>query len=434
DEQRALGQLHLDLLEGLAPDAERVGSRVAFRLPEPPVEDITDVGGAWTTEQLFVKPGIRSVVGHRAKDGTAAWTLDLPGQICAASRHQSADGGAAFLFEPARRTAPRHFQPCTEVGVVDLGTGALRWRTSVTSATGGDQKVSFSEVTQSGRTVAAGGVTGGAAFDLGSGRVRWKPTVGSDGCRDRGYGGGPALVAVRQCGTPDRPRLTVQRLDPLSGRPVFSYRLPEATDSANIVSADPLVIAADVGDTAGAGGFSDLFSVDAKGRQLARIPATGDAFATDCASTEAESCRLIAVGNGRVYLPTSEREGASGFRNTNDLVSYDLRTGRPTPGRLAAGGSHMIYPLRMDGGDVIAYRTPSHDSGGQVVSVDGAGFEQTVLMSNPDEERTRRAESGFPVSSDDIVYDRGRLYLSATLMSPSSTEDGQLILAFTTAD
>ncbi|MER6913177.1 PQQ-binding-like beta-propeller repeat protein [Streptomyces sp. NPDC000594] len=411
-----------------------VAARLSFRLPEPPVEDITDVGGSWATEKLVVKPAIHAIVGHRPKDGSTAWKLTLPGQICAASRHQSEDGRAAIVFEAAKRTAPRYYQPCTEVGVVDLHTGELLWRKSVTSALSGDEKVSFSEVTQSGRTVAAGGVSGGAAFDLAGGDVLWKPSAADDGCYDRGYAGGPALVAVRQCGSPSDPRFTVQRVDPRSGRPVFSYRLPDGTDNVSVVSAEPLVVAADVGDNAGAGGFSDLFSVDGKGRQLARIPATGDAFAADCRVTEVEGCERIAVGNGRVYLPTAEREGASGFRNTNDLVSYDLASGKPTSDRLEAGDKHMIYPLRMDGGNVIAYRGPSYESGGRVLSVDGGTFRPTVLMTNPDEKEALAAENSFAGGGDEILYDRGRLYLSATLMNKSTAPDRHLILAYTTAD
>ncbi|GLF99394.1 outer membrane protein assembly factor BamB family protein [Streptomyces yaizuensis] len=410
-------------------------ARVAFTLPEPRVEDITDVGGSWATDELFVKPGIRSLAGY-GPDGAAAWTLRLPGQVCAASRHQSADGRTAVVFEAAPRAAPRFFQPCTEVGVVDLHTGELLWSASVTSTTGGDAKVAFAEVTQSGNTVAAGGTSGGAAFDLATGAVRWKPVVGSDNCYDRGYAGGPALVAVRQCGEPSRPRLTVQRVDPAGGRPLVSYRLPDGADNASVVSAEPLVVAADLGDTAGSAGFSDLFSVDGKGRQLARISAAGETFAAECGVTEVESCRGIAVGNGRVYLPTVEREGDSepGFSNTNDLVSYDLATGKPTSDRLAAGDRHMIFPLRMDGGDVIAYRTPSYTAGGQVVSVDGATFAPTTLMRNPADRRTREAESRFANAGDDILYHRGRLYLSATLMNKHTGQDKQLILAYTTAD
>ncbi|MER7046154.1 outer membrane protein assembly factor BamB family protein [Streptomyces jumonjinensis] len=409
-------------------------SRLAFQHPEPAIDDITNVRGSWTTGKAFVKPGVDSVVGYDPDDGDTLWKLKLPGQVCASSRHQSSDDKVAIVFEAAKRVAPRYFQPCTEVGVVDLGSGKLLWRTSVKSALGGDGKVTFAEVTQSGSTVAAGGLKGGAAFDLNSGEVRWKPTVRSDDCYDSGYAGGPALVAVRRCGAVGSPRVSVQAIDPKSGAPRFSYRLPDTVEYASVVSTEPLVVAADVGDTAGVAGFSDLFSLDGEGKLRARIPATGDTYQAKCRMTEVESCRKIAVGNGRVYLPTAERESSSGFKDTNEIVSFDLATGKPTRDRADAGPRHTLLPLRMDGGDLIAYKTPAYDTGGQVISIDGGTFRQTVLMRNPDAEAAREAERGFSMDGDEIRYDRGRLYLSASLISKETYVDRRLVVAFSTAD
>ncbi|MER5771566.1 outer membrane protein assembly factor BamB family protein [Streptomyces sp. NPDC001985] len=418
------------------PGTEKVpadtASRTAFAHPEPKVEDITFIKGSWISGKTFVKPGINSVVGFDADSGATAWTLKLPGQVCASSAHQSEDGKAAIVFEAAKRTAPRFFQPCTEVGVVDLGSGKLLWRASVTGARSGDAKVKFAEITQSGTTVAAGGLEGGAAFDLGSGKVLWKPGADAGECYDRGYGGGPALVAVRRCGPVGSSRTVIQALNPKDGAPLFSYRMPETVEYANVVSSSPLVVAADVGDTAGVSGFSDLFSLDGKGALRARIPATGDAYEARCRATEVESCKKMAVGNGRVYLPTAARESSSGFADTNEIVSFDLATGKPTSDRADAGARHLLMPVRMDGGNLIAYRTPAPDSGGQVVSIDGATFEQTVLMKNSDERSSRDQEIGFTLDSDEIDFENGRLFLSGSLMSRTTVSDQHLVVGFRT--
>ncbi|GGZ24241.1 hypothetical protein GCM10010387_16970 [Streptomyces inusitatus] len=424
---------------GSAPDgpgAEKVpadpAAGLAFHRPEPEVKSITSVKGSWIAGKTFVKPGLNSIVGHDADRGTVSWTLSLPGQICASSLHQSADGKAAILFEAAKRTGPRYFQPCTEVGVVDLASGKLLWRTSVTSATGGDAKVVFAEVTQSGSTVAAGGLNGGAAFDLNSGKVRWKPKASADGCHDRGYAGGPALVAVRQCGRVGEPQVTVQGLDPKDGRPLFTYKMPETVKYASVVSTKPLVVAADVGDTAGSSGFSDLFSVDERGGLRARIPAARDAYEAKCRVTEVENCKKIVVGNGRVYLPTAARESSSGFQDTNEIVSFDLATGKPTSDRTEAGARHLLLPMRMDGGNLIAYKTAAYDTGGQVISIDGGTFRQTVLMKNPGDKESSDRERSFTADGDEMRFADGRLFLSGSLISEHTYGDRTLILGYRT--
>ena len=241
-----------------------VSSKVAFQLPEPARTDITNVKGGWVTDKAYVKPGVNSVIGYDAAKGTPLWTLPLPGQVCGASRHQSADNKAAILFEATKRVPPKNYQACTEIGVVDLSTGKLLWSKSATGTQSGDGKAKFSEITQSGNTVAAGGTDGGAAFDLNSGAVRWKPTVGADGCYDMGYGGGASLVAVRKCGSYDNAQVLVQAVNPANGTPLYSFKLPAGVEYASIVSTKPLVVAADVGDT-GSFGISDFFSVDRQG-------------------------------------------------------------------------------------------------------------------------------------------------------------------------
>ncbi|MFI1397417.1 PQQ-binding-like beta-propeller repeat protein [Streptomyces sp. NPDC020681] len=414
-----------------------VNSKVAFQLPEPTRTDVTSVKGSWVTDKAYVKPGINSVVGYDASKGSPLWTLPLPGQVCAASRHVSEDNKAAIVFEAAKRVPPKNYQPCTEVGVVDLNSGKLLWSKSITGGTSGDGKAKFTEVTQSGTTVAAGGTDGGAAFDLNSGAVRWKPTTNAEGCYDMGYGGGPALVAVRKCGTYDNPQVLIQAVNPASGAPLFTYKMPAGVEYSSIVSSKPLVVAADVGDT-GTFGISDFFSLDEKGTLKAKIPAV-DKFQARCGSTEVESCQKVVVGNGKIYLPTEDHEGTGEYGDTNEIVSFDLATGKPTSDRADAGDKYSMFPVRMDGGNLIAYKSPPYDKGGQVVSIDGATFKPTVLMENPADKAVRDAEGSFTSDYAEFRYTNGRLYIGAVLLSkPSSTSSSfgkkYLAIAFSTGD
>ncbi|WP_019887024.1 PQQ-binding-like beta-propeller repeat protein [Streptomyces purpureus] len=414
-----------------------IQAKVAFQLPQPKVTDITDVGGSWVTDKAYVKTGVDSVVGYDIAKGTPLWTAKLPGQVCATTKHVSKDFKTAIVFEATKRVPPRNYQPCTEVGVLDLVTGKLLWSKSLTSPQSGDDKVRFSEVTLSGTTVAAGGTDGGAAFDLATGTSRWKPQANAENCYDMGYGGGEALVAARKCGPYDSAYVTIQSLNPTTGAPVSQYKMPTGVKYASIVSTKPLVVAADVGDTAGDGsGISDFFSIDEKtGKLKAKISAPGDRFAARCRATEVETCNKVVVGNGRIYLPTEDHEGSGEYGDTNEIVSFDLATGKPTPDKADAGDRYSMFPLRMDGGNIIAYKTPPYDKGGQIVSIDGGTFKQTVLLENPSEESVRKAESSFSSDYAEILFSGGRLFLSETMLSKpraGATDREYLALSFST--
>ncbi|MFI2783372.1 outer membrane protein assembly factor BamB family protein [Streptomyces sp. ALB3] len=428
---------------GLAGGTEKAPAdtkaKVGFQLPHPKVTDTTVVAGSWVTDKVYVKTGVYEVVGYDLAKGTKLWSIPLTGQVCAASRHMSKDYRTAIAFEDGKPSAEDKYPACTQVGALDLATGKLMWSKSVTSARSGDEPIRFGEVTLSGSTVAAGGTSGGAAFNLANGAELWKPKADTNNCYDMGYGGGEALAVVRKCGSYDSPQLTVQALNPATGAPLSSYDMPAGVEYASIVSTKPLVVAADVGDTAGDGSsISDFFSIDAAtGKLIVRISADADKYAADCGSTEVEQCTSLAVGNNRIYVPTEEHEGGGEYGDTNEIVAFDLTTGKLVGGKADAGDRYTLTPLRMDGSNVIAYKKPPYDKGGQIVSIDGSTFEETVLMVNPDDEAVRDAETSFSTDYAEFIYEKGRLFISEQMVSEpsksSSLDDKQyLVVSFST--
>ncbi len=213
--------------------------------------------------------------------------------------------------------------------------------------------------------------------------------------------------------------------------------MDEGIEYAAVVSTDPLVVAADVGDTAGDGsGISDFFSIDNKtGKLRARLSAPGDEFAARCDGIyKVENCTGVTVGNDRLYIATEEHDsGGESYSQTNEVVSFDLATGRQTGQRADAGVDYEIYPLRMDGPNVIAYKRPPYDKGGQVVSIDGGSFKQTVLMENPSTEAVRDVETRMLPDYAEILYGQGGLYMSSVYASDfTSKEKEYAVIAFGT--
>ncbi|WP_031086489.1 PQQ-binding-like beta-propeller repeat protein, partial [Streptomyces sp. NRRL WC-3549] len=211
----------------------RTASKVGIQLPQPEYQEAMTIAGSWITDKAYVKPGLSEVNGYDIDKGTTLWTVPLKGRFCAASRHMSKDFKTAILFAEGEPTKENKYPSCNQVGALDMNTGKLMWSKSVTSSSSGDKPVKFDEVTLSGTTVAAGGTGGGAAFNLDTGAELWRPKADADGCSDRGYGGGEALVAVRACGSYDEPVVSIQPLDPTTGAPLSSYTMPAGVDYAH---------------------------------------------------------------------------------------------------------------------------------------------------------------------------------------------------------
>ncbi|MGW6707796.1 outer membrane protein assembly factor BamB family protein [Streptomyces sp. NPDC054956] len=411
-------------------------SKTLVNVPMPDSPEIIRIDGSWLTDTTYVKSDVGKVVGYKLTDGSKAWETPLKGNICGASRYAS-DNKAAILFDEAMPTPEKKYQPCNQVGVIDLISGKLLWSATSTSQTGGDKPVKFGEVTVSGQTVAAGGTDGGAAWNLADGKVLWSPKTDAEGCEDLGYGGGPALAAIRRCGKSSSYTLYAQALDPVTGAPKFSYKLAAGLEFAQIVSTKPLIVAANVNRTAkNATGVSDLFVLDDAGQLKTRIPLTAGNYLPECGATEVEDCALMIVGNGKLYLPTEEHQGAAGsVGRTNEIVSFDLETGKQTTDRADAGERFKMYPLRMDGSNLIAYKYPPYDAGGQVVSIDTKTMKETVLMQNPATKESQRAETQYLPDSHEYRYANGKLFIARTSVSSKSsvaTDPYYSFVSFTT--
>ncbi|MEU1575353.1 PQQ-binding-like beta-propeller repeat protein [Streptomyces collinus] len=396
-------------------------AKVLFQVPAPEVKNDSTVvvSGSWLTDKAYVKSGIARIVGYDRDKGSELWKLPLSGPVCQASRHVTDDNLTAVLYQPAMPTKADPSHGCSQIALIDLDAGKRLWTKTVKT---GDQLINFDNITLSGKTVAVGSTSGGAAFDV-SGKLLWSPKP-ADSCYDAGYGGGDKLVAVRKCGSYDQRQLHIQTIDPKSGKVISEYKMTEGIEYASIVSTNPLVVAADVGDSAGDGsGISDFFSIDSKtGKLRTRISAPGEQFAARCEGiTRVEACNLLAVGNDRLYLPTEEHDGTGKYSQTNEIVAFDLATGKQTGQRADAGDGYTISPLRMDGGNLIAYKRPPYDKGGQVVSISGTGFKETTLLQNPATDAVRDVETSMSPEYSEFLYAEGHLFMSKVYASKRST-------------
>ncbi|PIM66735.1 hypothetical protein CTU88_40820 [Streptomyces sp. JV178] len=397
-------------------------AKVLFQVPAHEIKDkgqIDSVKGSWLTSKTYAKAGLNKIVGYEPDSGKAKWTLDLPGQTCASSREITTEGISVVITEEAKRSKADERPACTQVIAFNVDTGKEIW-TKTADVSG--SKVPFGEVTISGTTVAAaGGYSGGAAFDVNSGKVLWSPKAGE--CTDEGYAGGAQLVAVRKCGDYGEETFEVQLLDPKSGSVKWTYKLPSGIDRAKIISTKPVVFGVVTGSDVPLTGTSDIFSLDDKGKLRAKISIPDKKYNYDCPVRGVWSCKGIYVGNDKVYMPTEEHDGTGSYSRTNEIVSFSLATGKSTGDRVDAGDDYELFPIRMDGPNVIAFKDGPYDKGAQVVSIDGKTLKQTTLIETPSSESVLRAISAMVPTLSEMLYTDGRFFIGKDLVSKPYDED-----------
>ncbi|MFI7386003.1 PQQ-binding-like beta-propeller repeat protein [Streptomyces sp. NPDC049813] len=397
---------------------------IAFQLPAPKVakDAVWSVAGSWLTDSTYAKADLDQLVGYEPDSGTKKWTLPLSGQTCGASPEVTGEGLAAVLSEDGKRKKDKDYFKCTEITVFDVNTGKKVWSDSVEA---GGQKIAFKELSISGTTLAVGGgFDGGAAFDITSGKSLWKPQQGS--CEDVGYRGGEQLVAVRKCGDFDAETYEVQVLDPASGKPKSTYKVPGTPGSVNLLSVfstKPVTFGVALGDEVK---YTDAFSLDDTGNKLrAKITVDPEKYDIDCEVGEVHGCKGVVVGNDRLYLPSQQHDG-SGTDRVNEIVSFSLADGKITGDRFDSGPGYEIFPLRMDGSNVLAYKDGPYDKGAQVVTIAPKGGKETKLLETPATRTVRDALSRMVPKSSEMLYSNGRLFLGKDLISePYSADDKQ---------
>ncbi|WP_372408145.1 PQQ-binding-like beta-propeller repeat protein [Streptomyces luteireticuli] len=399
-----------------------------FGAEQPQIKDSSrPAAGMWVTDKVFAKGDLDKVVGYGPAGGKQ-WEIPLDGDICWAPKHVTADGKTAVLVSqfPPSDSKP-YGGPCNQVVALDLNNGKKLWQKSVRL---GDKDVTFAEVTVGGGTVAAGGLGGGAAWSL-DGKELWKPKA-DDSCRDDGYGGGNKLVAVQRCGDYEHPQMKVQTLDPATGLPKSTFKVPSGLDYVHVASTDPLVIGVNAGDHTG-NGVSDFMAIDDSGKDgklRSKIATENGKFVPRCPSTGVEGCSKLVVSKDTLYLPSDDHQtGKSGeVGRVNEIVAFDLSNGR-SKGKADGRVSSTMVPIGTDkDGAAIVYRTANWRAGGSVVRIDPNSFAAQELLKNP--LATQKTESQISPQFEQAIWAQDRLYLGRNYVhKPSPFADGKEYIA-----
>ncbi|MFE0171666.1 hypothetical protein ACFWZ2_05065 [Streptomyces sp. NPDC059002] len=405
---------------GSGSGSSAVDAALLGKVPTPKVSEMAGAMGMWTTEKNFVKADLKKLSGYPLTGGKAEWQIPLGGEVCWSSPQATKDGLIAVLFKNDKDDPA----VCTEVGLVDLNKGKLLWQKQGRDTYGGRQM--FDEVTIGGGTVAAAGTGGSAGWTTG-GKPLWSPaTTEDEKCPAKGFAGeDEKLVVVRDCGDTDHPKLTLQTVEPATRAVKSAYAFEQGIEDAHVVSAEPLVVAVDDGDSPGGSGITEFLTVDdtaPRGKLLGSIGTKGGKYGkydAECATTNVTDCTQLAVDRKSGTLFIGTRDPGAGSEGDNDIVALDLKTGKKK-GTVQGTAAGRLIPVGMDaGGKVVAYQEADivGETGGAVWRIDPATYKKTKVMQNPG--ASYEMEARFETDRR-LLFAGERLYLGADHVSEPS--------------
>lgn len=372
--------------------------------------------GTWATDKIFAKGIKNTLTGFKFGQDDSAWTLELDGHICATTRHVTADGRTAVVVQPGKRKGTKGAGICDEVVFVDLDTGKKLW-----TATMPDAKTAYvtnTNLTMTRGTVAVAWGNGSVAYDMSDGKQLWKSTSVST-CEDTGFAGGRSLLVLLRCGEESTHAYRVQKLDPRTGKPRWTYNLKEGLSGVFLPSSDPPVLAVGAGDY----GVTDLITLDDQGRYSATISMKGGRFDPMCGSSfdgsdyfgVMENCYAMVVGQHALFV-ASKADGDVD-QAENWITAFDVKTGKALR-KFDGRPLQPLWPVKMSGDDLLVYR-PSSDNVGPaaIVSIDPATGKQTpFLFFNLPDDSTRMETPEW----SDILVEHGRAFFSPRQLTPSA--------------
>ncbi|MFC5744083.1 PQQ-binding-like beta-propeller repeat protein [Actinomadura rugatobispora] len=347
----------------------------------------------WATGPTLAITRARDVTGHDAATGDPRWTVPLSGTVCAASARPAGDRVAVQFGQKGR---------CEQVAVIDLRAGTKVWERPIGAGRSGSGQVVIGE-----GTVVVDRLYGVSAFRLDDGRPLWS-SEGAD-CAFKGLVGGPVLLAGRSC---DRGRARrVHRLDPGSGRLLWSYDVPPGYAVGAMLSSRPAVIGLRSGDGASERPWRFVV-LDASGRQVTSLDA--GRFAVDCTIVvqDPTRCTNVVVTGDTLYVRRDGRPPAKGFRAA-PVVAFDLATGRIRWSTRNPDGNHL-FPIAMDGARLVAAQPRTAGEGGdppRLVAVDTATGATSIMGK-------LTGEADFRLrTATDRQYATGRFFLTKALVT-----------------
>ncbi|SER42604.1 PQQ enzyme repeat [Streptomyces sp. yr375] len=384
--------------------------------PDAPASG-ADAPGMWITAKAAVKAAYKDIVAYNVGDGRPTWpTVSFPQKICAVTPQKTADDKIVVAYMSGTSDRAK----CNQLQQIDLATGAKGWTGVVADGALFDSAITI-ELSLTGNTLMVGRSQSGTAYDVRTGKKLYDKQKYGDACFPSAFAGGTKLYAVASCdATGTNEHDEIQELDPVTGKVKWSQKFDKGWTVSKTYSVDPLIVYSTNEDK----NSWNISTFKPDGTFRSQVGFDED-FAPECGfgflQRNLTGCGGTASDANTLYLPTEAKSGP------NEIVAIDLSTGKEK-WRVKSPTEEAMVPVKVEGGNLVAYVEPSYDGPGRVVGIPTAGTAHTpaTLLQLP--ESTADIEDGF--YSRDIDWVGGRFYLSSTRLTGNDDTKEKLMLAY----
>ncbi|MFI1225705.1 MULTISPECIES: PQQ-binding-like beta-propeller repeat protein [unclassified Streptomyces] len=373
------------------------------------------VRGPWVAGDIVAKAMYRTASGYSVEGGARKWSLRLPTDVCAAPTLPSADGKIVVGL----RTDTDEGAACDRLQMIDLTTGKAGW-TAELDRSGMQDGLSDIVMAVNGDVLTVGRTTRTDAYRIGDGKHLWDRLPGF--CQPYGFTGGDVPLAAVDCrkapGDDDTADEEVRRMDPATGRTVWTYKVKKGWKIDQFYSVDPPVVSLRQGDLEPKWAIA-LLNDD--GTYRAQPIPGKENFEVRCGEQgeNIDNCIGAAADADTLYLATQpapvDRE------LTNAVVAFDMSTGK-VKWKVPAPPMQTLQPMRVEDGKVLLYLSPPATkarTGGGIMALGPQGGALQPVLRHP--ASAVEAERGMfePV----IRYSGGRSLIATTYVSSDSDEE-----------
>ncbi|MYY06013.1 MULTISPECIES: PQQ-binding-like beta-propeller repeat protein [unclassified Streptomyces] len=376
-----------------------------------------DVYGPWLVGDTVVKGMYRTMSAYAVADGTQKWTLKLPADICSAPQQTTTDGKIVIAI----KNGTTDKADCSMLQLIDLNTGKAGWKKEVKKS-GLFDMMSDLSMAISGDTVTAGRTGGSNAFRVSDGKELFGKRSGN--CQPFAFAGGTKLIAATSCRTDDvkNPQHEIEEVDPSTGKPKWTYKPARGWEVDKVYSVSPLIVSLTKGSSSDDKKWSILALRENGTLRSQLVGDKGDKFAPDCGGAftifgkRLDGCTGVAADANTFYMAT--QDDTSGSARTNQVVAFNLNTGKPKWKAKAPAGQ-TVKPLGMESGNVLLYVNAAYGKGGGIATLSPSGGSPQMVLQHPDS--TSSIESSF--YNEKILYADGRSFVASGRVSASNDKE-----------
>ncbi|MCQ4042239.1 PQQ-like beta-propeller repeat protein [Streptomyces rubrisoli] len=308
----------------------------------------------WFSGDDVVKQTPTGVTAYDLASGQQHWTVPSP------------EGGTCDAANDIvnNKVAVQYGTHCENLMVVDASTGKLAWNKPLGFPDG--TLTDYTDMAISGDVVAVTADQRTVSFQASTGKPLWHSNDGSD-AHDKGFAGGSQMVEVYYNGGDQEKNNHVSLIDPMTGKPKWTWDAPAGTEVVSVISVNPVVVGIGAGNTL----ITDVWDVDG-GRLAGKVSLGGGGsegkYAIHCPANQMTPCNNVVVSGNTLYMATSEHSGSSAGTTNNEIAAFDLSSGSSK--WLSKSADAPMQLVSADGNSVIAYQKSSFEKAGKVIKVD----------------------------------------------------------------